>query len=272
MFTQEEKAKAQYFKFSLHPQDELEDYLHPRFLPVIDKNHSENITDSVSVTIPKHIMVFWHDEIVPQDVRGSIEKIKLHNPKYQVEIFHTESAGAFIQQVYGTEIYDLYNRRCVHPSMKSDFFRMCYLAEKGGIYVDVDIDCFASLELIFNHYDADCFLFYTKGQPCCIDNDFIACQAKNPIILAILEKTKEHLTAKRSFSSVWECTGPGAVSMAILQLLMEDILQGSAHLNGLQLAPHSFALRAYGHAELEYKKTTDGNWRYFSFPRNLYQL
>lgn len=272
MFTQEEKEKAQYFKFSLHPQEELEHYLHPRFLPVVDVNISMDMSKPAAVTIPKQIVLFWHEELLPEDVLGSIEKIKQYNPDYQVEIFHTESAGAFIQQIYGSELYNLYNKRCVHPSMKSDFFRMCYLAVKGGIYVDVDIDCFASLELIFNCYDSDCFLLYTKGQPCCIDNDFIACQANNMIILAILDKIQEHLTVQRSFSSVWECTGPGAVSTAVLQLLMKDILQDSANLKGLLLAPHSVVLRAYGHAELAYKKTTEGNWRYFSFPRQLYKL
>lgn len=272
MFTQEEKEKAKYFKFSLHPQEELEQYLNPRYLPIIKENISINTVKPVTVTIPKQIVLFWHEEILPEDVQISIEKIKQHNPEYQVEVFHTESAAAFILQVYGIELYDLYNRRCIHPSMKSDLFRMCYLAVRGGIYVDVDIDCFASLELIFNNYQFECFLFYTKGQPCCIDNDFIACQANNLIILAILDKIHEHLTVERSFSSVWECTGPGAVSIAMLQLLMKDILHYRGNLRGLQLAPHSVAQHAYSHAELAYKKTIEGNWRYFRLPRQLYKL
>lgn len=249
MFTQEEKEKAKYFKFSLYPQAELEQYLHPRFLPVIDKYLTPDIIESTAVNIPKQIMVFWHEEKLPNDVEDSIEKIKQHNSKYQIKIFHTQSAGEFILEYYGLELYDLYNRRCIHPSMKSDFFRICYLAKRGRVYTDVDIDCFDGLEAIFNNYHFECLLFYTKGQPCCINNGFIACGPENRIILAILEKIKENLTARRSFSSVWECTGPGAVSIAILELLMQDIIHDNVEnslLKGLQLAPHQFALRAYG--------------------------
>lgn len=275
MFTQEEKEKAKYFKFSLHPQDELEQYLNSRFLPVINEKTSIDTTQSVVTNIPKQIVIFWHEKKLPDDVYDSIEKIKRCNSGYQMEIFCAESAGEFICLHYGQEFYHLYERRCVHPSMKSDFFRICYLAKKGGIYVDVDIDCFKPLEEIFKFYEFECFLFYSKGKPCCIDNDFIACKANNPIILAILDKIKEYLTTERSFSSVWECTGPGAVSMAVLELLMRNILQDdqkNRSLKGLQLASHNFALRAYGHMELEYKKTIEGNWRYFRMPRQLYKL
>ncbi|EUK17693.1 glycosyltransferase family 32 protein [Commensalibacter papalotli (ex Servin-Garciduenas et al. 2014)] len=275
MFIQEEKEKAKYFKFSLHPQDELEQYLNPRFLSVINEEISIDALQPVNTNIPKKIVIFWHEKDLPDDVYASIEKIKRYNTEYYVELFHTESAGEFINSHYGQELYYLYERRCVHPSMKSDFFRICYLAKMGGIYIDVDINCFKSLEEIFKFYEFDCFLFYTKGKPCCIDNDFIACKANNPIISAVLDKIKENLTIKRSFSSVWECTGPGAVSMAILELLMQDILQDDQEnrsLEGLRLAPHKFALRAYSHQELEYKKTTEGNWRYFRMPSQLYKL
>lgn len=275
MFTKEEKEHAQYFKFSLHPLDELEAFLTPRFLPVIEQNIHEKMIQNAALTIPKQIVLFWHEKTPPVEVQKSIEQIRQCHSDYQVELFNEQSAGEFVQQYYGEDLYHLYERRCVHPSMKSDLFRMCYLAQKGGIYVDVDIDCHHCLEEIFNTYIFDCFLLFSKGQPCCIDNDFIACQSRNPVILAIIDKIKENLTAERSFSSVWECTGPGAVSMVILELLMKKILsdqEGISPLDKLLLGNHDLAIRAYGHLEMEYKKTQAGNWRCFRLPRQLYKL
>lgn len=272
LFTNEEKEQAKYFKFSFHPLDELEHYLQPRFLPIIDKNSVVEVRENHSITIPKHIILFWHETVPPLDVQDSIDKIRHHNPTYQVQLFDEKSAGEFIQQHYGQDVLHLYERRCVHPSMKSDFFRMSYLLQKGGIYVDIDIDCFTSLEKIFKHYDFDCLLFYTKGQPCCIDNDFVVCQPHNLVIEAIFNKICNNLTGDYRFSSVWDCTGPGAVSMAVMELLMQGIIgdsMGQVGLNRLQLIEHHFMTKAYSHLELEYKKTTDGNWRYFKLPTRL---
>ncbi|MDI2113137.1 glycosyltransferase family 32 protein [Commensalibacter nepenthis] len=272
MFTKEEKDKARYFKFSFHPLNELEHYLQPRFLPVIEQNPDLDVIENHSITIPKHIILFWHEATPPKDVQDSIDKIRLHNPTYQVLLFDEQSAGQFIQQNYGQEFYYLYARRCVHPSMKSDFFRMCYLAQKGGIYVDIDIDCVKSLEEIFKNYAFDCLLFYSRGQPCCIDNDFIVCQPNNPIIAAVLKKICDNLTGEYSFSSVWECTGPGAVSMAVMEILMQGIIDDAMDhvgLNRLQLIEHHLMTKAYYHMELEYKKSQEGNWRYFKLPTRL---
>lgn len=275
MFTKEEREQAQYFKFSLHPLEQLEQFLQPRFLSVIDQSKPVNSKKKSSTMIPKQIVLFWHDAKISGEVQKSIDKIRQYNADYQVILFDEQSAGEFIQQYYGQDLYRLYERRCVHPSMKSDLFRMCYLAKNGGIYVDIDIDCHHSFEDIFNSYFFDCFLFYSIGKPCCIDNDFIACQPNNPIILASIEKIRENLTIERSFSSVWECTGPGAVSMVVLELLMQKILSDDEEkgpLSGLLLASHDLAIRAYGHVEMEYKQTAAGNWRSFHFPRQLYQL
>lgn len=275
MFTKEEKEKAQYFKFSLHPLEELEYFLKPRFLSVIDQDTSLNNTKILQTMIPKQILLFWHDAIPSGEVQKSIDKIRQYNDGYQVILFNEQSAGEFIQRHYGQDLYRLYERRCVHPSMKSDLFRMCYLALNGGVYVDIDINCHHSLKEIFNTYSFDCFLFFSRGKPCCIDNDFIVCQPNNPIILASIEKIRENLTIERSFSSVWECTGPGAVSMAVLELLMQKILSDNEEkspLGGLLLGCHDLAKRAYGHVEMEYKKTAAGNWRSFHFPRQLCQL
>ncbi|MDI2090982.1 glycosyltransferase family 32 protein [Commensalibacter oyaizuii] len=275
MFTQEEKEKAKYFKYALHPLNEVEHYLNPRYFSMVDTASQSNQNYHALDNIPKHICLFWHQRKLPQDVKESIDKIKRYNSAYHVTLFNYDSAHAFIYEHYGAELSALFERRCVHPSMQSDLFRICYLLQKGGIYVDVDIECYASLDLTFPVAEFGCLLFYSRGKPCCIDNDFIVCAPQNEIIAAILQKMQSHLTAERSFANVWECTGPGAVSLAIMELLMNAIINDLPKgygLGQLLLADHQVAIKAYRHAELGYKQTQEGNWRSFQFPKHLYRL
>ncbi|CAK7192310.1 hypothetical protein COMNV_00503 [Commensalibacter sp. Nvir] len=273
MFTDEEIVKACRVKQLSYPLHTLEEYLNSRYLPLVDEQMQPDSTVVMRASIPKHIVLFWHNTLVPHDVCHSIKKIKTYNKDYQVSLYDFEKGKEFIKQYYGTDLSNLYEKRCIHPTMLSDFFRICYLYEKGGIYVDIDINCYNPLEKIFNFQDFDCYLFYSIGTPCCINNGFIVCKPYHELMLATLKVIQKNLTIKRNYTSVWECTGPQALSIALMEKLTKKIIkneQKSSSLDDLKLASHSLAKRAYEHAELEYKKTAEGNWRMFQLPDWLY--
>lgn len=275
MFTKEEKEKAQFFKFSLSPLDELGNYLNPRYFSILNDGTKKQSEQKIPEALPQEIVLFWHDRILPQEIKNSIEAIKQHNLDYSVLCFDSEQAYEFIRLYYGWDLADLYKRRCVHPVMQSDMFRVCYLLQKGGIYIDIDIECYNHLDTIFAYQEFDCILSYTIGDPSCINNDLIICMPKSPLLMACLEKIQHHLTEKRSFKNIWDCTGPGAFSMVILELLMEKIIASSTFLSPLdklKLVSSDRIKRAFNHAELSYKESSQGNWRLFRLPKNLYRL
>lgn len=275
MFTEAEKEKARTVQCFLYPIDALGDYLNPHYLPVIDAHTLPQTERKIPAAIPKKIVLFWHEKNLSEEIRQVIWKIREHNQEYQFVLFDADQAYHYIRYHYGQDLATLYKRRCIHPAMQSDLFRVCYLLQEGGIYVDVDIHGFNALDSMFVHQDFDCFLLYAFGNPCCIENGFIAASPQNRLLSLWLDRIQENLTLEKVFDSIWSCTGPGVISVLVLDLLLNKILSddtGPSPLDRLVLAPNSFTGRAYSHAELSYKRSALGNWRKFRLPKALYRL
>lgn len=150
--------------------------------------------------------------------------------------------------------------------MKADLFRLCYLYIHGGVYVDVDIDCHNSFTNIPLGDSFKCFLFYAEGNPWCIENGFIVSEPRNGLIQTMIQITEYNLVQYRDrsvFHDIWTTTGPGVATRAVMLHLAHYVLTGvgPARLDGLLMSRNDSHAISYGHAELEYKKTAEGNWR-----------
>lgn len=116
--------------------------------------------------IPKTIVQFWDNkDDLPIDVMHCIHTWKARELEgFQHFLFYEESALDFILTHLGFKYADAF-KACYHPAMKSDYFRLCYMYVKGGIYVDVDdIDCKKDITPLF-------FDPRLKLQPLCYDID-----------------------------------------------------------------------------------------------------
>ncbi len=89
--------------------------------------------------IPKTILQFWHDRKgIPEDVKVCLESWNvLEASGFQVLLFDRYEANTFIQKYFPSEYVTAFEN-CDHPAMECDFFRLCYLYQKGGFYVDAD--------------------------------------------------------------------------------------------------------------------------------------
>jgi hypothetical protein len=56
---------------------------------------------------------------------------------FKVLLFDDESARDFIRENYESRHIDAFEC-CYHPAMRCDYFRLCYLLKRGGMYVDAD--------------------------------------------------------------------------------------------------------------------------------------
>ncbi len=113
---------------------------------------------------PKRIVQFWDNlNRLPADVAECIATWKKAEKQgFERVLFDKHQAGEFIHQRLGERYKDAYNK-CYHPSMQSDYFRLCYILVEGGCYIDAD-DVFN--EAPIQHLCSDGRL---KLQPLCYD-------------------------------------------------------------------------------------------------------
>ncbi|MEO1369062.1 MAG: glycosyltransferase, partial [Acidobacteriota bacterium] len=92
-----------------------------------------------SASIPKRLVRFWDDaSAVPGDVQECLETWDpLADQGFEFHFFDDESAAAYIASRFGARERRAF-ARCGHPAMRCDYFRMCFLLEEGGLYVDAD--------------------------------------------------------------------------------------------------------------------------------------
>lgn len=185
-----------------------------------------------------------------------------NNPDFEYTWFCEASARDFLLENYGTELANLFEF-CHHPAMKSDLFRVAYLAKKGGWYVDADEVSLRPLrELVEAYPEKDLFLSYSnKG--CYLINGFMAARAQHPIIVNVLSKIVRSLSKAQKAGikpNIWDATGPGQISCGVAEHLIltkrtDEVTQrmGLLHANTLE----SFREMK----PLIYKQTISGNWR-----------
>lgn len=87
----------------------------------------------------RSIVMFWDDlERLPDDVGECIESWKpLKMKGFDVFLFDSKGAMEFIASHLGPRYENAY-RKCYHPAMQSDYFRLCYILVEGGCYIDAD--------------------------------------------------------------------------------------------------------------------------------------
>jgi hypothetical protein len=113
---------------------------------------------------PQRIVQFWDNlNRLPVDVGECIATWKKAEKQgFEILLLDKHQAGEFIHQRLGQRYKDAYNK-CYHPSMQSDYFRLCYILVEGGCYIDAD-DVFN--EAPIQHLCSDGRL---KLQPLCYD-------------------------------------------------------------------------------------------------------
>jgi mannosyltransferase OCH1-like enzyme len=145
---------------------------------------------------------------------------------------------------------------------KADIFRLAWLYEHGGIYADADEKLVGRIESVIPP-ECSLLLTWAQGIPPCIQNGFIAVQPQNPLIessLMLAVKRIEHEKKTGIRQSAWIQTGPGVVSMAVLD---DFAIHGKpVAATGLHLMRDPVHRMVVQSDEfLEYRRHPHGNWR-----------
>jgi mannosyltransferase OCH1-like enzyme len=193
-------------------------------------------------SVPKVIVQYWDNhKKLPRDVEECIcSWSKWTKAGYLHHIFDEHAAKEFIVAALGKRHGTAF-QNCYHPAMQADYFRLCYLFVKGGLYVDADDICIGrEIDWLFSDsrlklqplcYDIESnsminpkvFLEISAYSPSWIfyvNNNPLASSSGHPIIERALKQATYALQTidQNSLPEIQETTGPGNLSKAIFDL------------------------------------------------------
>ncbi len=166
--------------------------------------------------IPPRIVQYWEAGEPPGELRPLMESWRTANPGVFYERFDDKSARAFLSRTCAQEVLFAYHRAVV-PSLKSDLFRLAYLARQGGIYADPDQRC---IEPVRRLLPAGADLVLCRERLGMLDNSLIAATPEHPIIVLALAQAAAAIN-RGDRDALRLSTGPGLLTRCVAQRLAE---------------------------------------------------
>jgi len=207
------------------------------------------------------VVQFWHGT-QPPEIAELMETWRQSSAEgFEYLDFDAETARDFIRMHYDQRTEDAF-LTCAVPAMKADFFRICALLVRPGIYVDADTrrsgarfrrqppgESSASLMKLYQQLDRG-LLFRREER---IANGFMIVKRKrDPLLLAILGKAI-HNIENRTSNNVYMVTGPGIATKLLNEFGVEHkYFRGFEFWTQEALLPY---MRLVG--GLPYKQTND---------------
>jgi hypothetical protein len=234
----------------------------------------------VSKGLPPRLLIqFWNDAThVPADVRTCLDSwAPLEQSGFKRLLFDDATAFQFIDDNF-SERHVLAFDACDHPAMRADYFRLCFMLQVGGFYVDADDRYLGQpLDKVLGdsrlRLQALCYDIPTgsmlapyeaaKGGERTshifyVNNDPLIAPARHPLVVHTLERaTDQVLSAGASGRDIQAMTGPGNLTACLIEHALE--LQGQGSELDFALLPNWDAI-AVSTWPLEYR-SDDRNWR-----------
>jgi mannosyltransferase OCH1-like enzyme len=187
--------------------------------------------------VPWTLVRYWHDpNDLPHDVRDCLASWDhLVEEGFEIWTFCDVSASKYIADRFGARERKAF-ARCRHPAMRSDYFRMCFVLEEGGLYVDADDVLLGdNWKRLFGDgrlkvqplcYDiptarmvpsADIWRsdLPTDGRIFYVNNNPIAAPAGHAILRKALSRATERLLGEDPLPEIQATTGPGNLTAAL---------------------------------------------------------
>ena len=169
------------------------------------------------------ILQFWDTPEVPADVAKGIATWR-SLPGGRHLLFDEHRAREFLHETYGIEcarIFDL----CPHPAIKSDYFRLGWIASQGGMYVDADEAMLDGFSDIAGQFANRLVLrFYSNQATGHFINGLISAPAGSPTIVAAFEEASRRIT-KNPDAHVLTLAGPGMLTDVVLSQFKRGVLE-----------------------------------------------
>lgn len=168
--------------------------------------------------IPKIIHQIWDNEKkleAPVRLRILADTWRINNPQWRYHLWKADEMNNLVK----TEFPDFWPtyKSLNYPIQRLDVIRYLILYTYGGVYTDLDTECFRPLEDLFNGR-AFCFGEEPEGNNIHLDlarfvgNAFMASSPKHPGWWAVLEEIRISLKRNYKVQTVLNTTGPLMIS------------------------------------------------------------
>ena len=94
--------------------------------------------------IPKIIHQTWRDEALPAEFRAYQRSWQEHHPGWAYRFYDDRACRALVRDHYPA-LLALYDA-CPHPVQRADIFRYLAVAHYGGLYADLDMECYRPMD------------------------------------------------------------------------------------------------------------------------------
>ncbi|MCB8873614.1 tetratricopeptide repeat protein [Acidisoma silvae] len=209
--------------------------------------------------IPRTIAQFWDRAPVPDDVQKLMQSWSLLNPGYEIQVFDSRSAAAFLGKHFAAPVLHAFSR-CREPAQKADIFRLAWLVASGGIYVDADDRCIKPLDEML---PKEARLVVYQEDIGTLANDVMAAVPRHSVMVRALELAVTAINRGDS-EIAWLSTGPGLVTRAFVQVMVAEEADGLPA-GALILDRRTLNQFVAIHCSAGYKVTTR-HWLNSSFP------
>lgn len=170
--------------------------------------------------IPRIIHQTWKTSSLPEKFRAYQKTWIRHHPGWEYRFYDDSACRAVVQESF-PGLLALYDG-CPYPVQRADLFRYLVVAAEGGIYADIDVECYKSMEPLLegrvcvfgvetrlspgetrrlNHLHAER-----------IANCIFAADSGHPIFDRVMEEVALRLDGRYPRPEIIETTGPGMLT------------------------------------------------------------
>lgn len=198
--------------------------------------------------IPRRIMQYWNTGDPPPGLDEIMASWR-GAEGFDYQLFDRRSALRFLTENFGAE-WATALRLAHHAAEESDFFRLAFLAARGGIYADCDDKLIGPAEGLT---EGACGLVVYRERKGTIANNLILAEAAHPVVIRAAVAAKQALLRKDN-DSTWAKTGPGLLTRVVAVALGEEG-RGMGEAGVMVRRMQDAAPHVRCHIALPYKKT-----------------
>lgn len=145
------------------------------------------------MTIPKIIFQTWKTHKLDPQLKKMSDTWKKYNPDFEYIFYNDHKCFKFINENYPQYIDFYENLSAVE---KSDIFRYLILHKYGGIYADIDTECFKSMSSLIELFPSSLITGYEYNNPIQYLQWFIACPKGHETMIELVEEAKKRYKYK----------------------------------------------------------------------------
>jgi mannosyltransferase OCH1-like enzyme len=157
--------------------------------------------------IPKIIHQTWKTSSLPEQFHTYRETWIRHHPQWEYRFYDDAACRTVVQNAF-PDLLTLYDR-CLFPIQRADIFRYLVIAAEGGLYADLDMECYKNMETLLDGKEAR---FFNRRHPQQIANCIFAAKKNHPVFTKIMDEIALRLDGRFPPDEVIETTGPGMLS------------------------------------------------------------